>query len=184
MKIYTRKGDKCNTTLLGGVPVLKNHLRLEAYGTIDELIAHIALLHDITENNECKQWAITIQDKLMIIAAHLSYDGSVEINLPSLTDDDILWLEKTIDLMEENLEPLHAFILPGGNLVSSQAHLCRTVCRRAERISVAVFQETPFDELILKYLNRLSDFLFVLARFLLKLSGKEEIKWNPRQTKI
>ncbi len=167
MKIYTRKGDKCKTTLLGGVPVSKNNIRLEAYGTVDELIAHLALLSDFVKQEEYKSWILNIQDKLMIIAARLSYDGSVEATLPALQEEDVTWLEQSIDKMEAELSALQSFILPGGDVASSQAHVCRTICRRTERRIVSVYENTNPDELILKYMNRLSDFLFVFARYLL-----------------
>ncbi|MCX7862957.1 MAG: cob(I)yrinic acid a,c-diamide adenosyltransferase [Bacteroidales bacterium] len=179
MKIYTKKGDKCQTTLLGGNPVLKNNVRLHAYGTIDELISQLAVLHDLLEWNDIKDWIILIEDKLMICAAHVAFDGTKEITLPHLTENDVSWLEQQIDFMEKELSPLHHFILPGGHIASSQAHVCRTVCRRAERCIVDVYQQLPFDEVILKYTNRLSDFLFVLSRYILKRKGINEIPWNP-----
>lgn len=180
-KIYTKKGDRCQTTLVGGIPVSKDHIRLEAYGTIDELIAHLALLHDELEWTDIKEWILNIEDKLMICAAHLASDGTADIQLPSLNEDDVTWLEQTIDKMEEELFTLNHFILPGGHAMASHAHLCRTVCRRAERIIVAVYRMQKFDDIILKYINRLSDFLFVLSRYILKRKGIKDIPWKPER---
>lgn len=180
-KIYTKNGDRCQTTLVGGVPVAKDHVRLEAYGTLDELIAHLALLHDMSEWDDIKEWILRIEDKLMICAAHVASDGTADIQLPSLVEGDVTWLEQTIDMMEQELKPLNHFILPGGHIMSSQAHVCRTVCRRAERCIVAVYHQQPFDELILKYMNRLSDFLFVLSRYILKRKGIKDIPWKPER---
>lgn len=179
MKIYTRKGDNCLTNLVGGIPVSKNNIRLEAYGTIDELIAHLALLHDFIEYEEVKILIRTIQDKLMVAASLIASDGTTHTALPCINDDDVLWIENKIDEMEKELKPLINFILPGGNVAISQTHICRTVCRRAERNIVSVHKKYKVEPTLLKYFNRLSDFLFVLARFIAKNKNIEERIWNP-----
>ncbi len=179
MKIYTKKGDKCHTTLVGGVKVSKIHPRIEAYGTVDELIAHIGLLRDMLQTDQCRSSLLHVQDRLMIAAALLASDHSQDIQLPELKDTDVEWLEQSIDKMEEKLQPLTSFILPGGHVAVSQCHICRTVCRRAERRIVELTQSTEIDEVILKYFNRLSDYFFVLARFIAHELKVDEIKWLP-----
>jgi|YNPMSStandDraft_1061717.scaffolds.fasta_scaffold00302_7 cob(I)alamin adenosyltransferase len=181
MKIYTRKGDNCETKLVGGVTVPKNHIRLDAYGTIDELIAHLALLHDFLEYDDIKLWLTNIQDKLMIAAALIASDGSTQVSLPSINQNDVLWLENTIDEMDKCLVSLNNFILPGGDVCVSQAHICRTICRRAERHIVSVHKKYRVEPILLLYFNRLSDFLFVLARFIAKRKNVEEKIWNPKK---
>lgn len=181
MKIYTKKGDKCNTTLVGGVGVSKIHPRIEAYGTVDELIAHVGLLSDMLTDNEIKSSLLKLQDKLMIAAAQLAYDKSVKLSLPEISNQDVEWLEQSIDAMEEKLTPLTHFLLPGGHIAISQAHVCRTVCRRAERRIVELNQSFKVEEEILKYFNRLSDYFFVLSRFIAYQFGKKEVIWNPLQ---
>ncbi len=181
MKIYTRKGDNCQTILVGGVFVSKNNIRLEAYGTIDELIAHLALLHDYLEYADLRTYIQIVQDKLMITSALIAYDGSVEVDLPQIYEDDVLWIENKIDELDCELKPLSSFILPGGDITISQAHVCRAVCRRAERKIVNVHMNYKIDEVVLKYFNRLSDFLFVFARFIAKRKNIEEVIWNAKK---
>lgn len=179
MKIYTKKGDKCNTTLVGGVGVSKIHPRIEAYGTVDELIAHVGLLRDMLPIQQIKDDLLQLQDKLMIAAALLAYDSSVEVALPVLKEENVVWLEQAIDKMEEQLTPLSSFLLPGGHVAVSQSHVCRTICRRAERRIVELAQTTELNDVILKFFNRLSDYFFVLSRFIAKLLGQNEVLWNP-----
>ena len=179
MKIYTKKGDKCNTTLVGGVGVSKINTRIEAYGKVDELIAHVGLLRDMLPILPIKDELLQLQDKLMIAAALLAYDRTVEVALPSLKEENVVWLEHSIDKMEEQLTPLSSFLLPGGHIAVSQSHVCRTVCRRAERRIVELAQTAELDEVILKYFNRLSDYFFVLSRFIAKELNIKETNWNP-----
>jgi cob(I)alamin adenosyltransferase len=179
LKIYTRGGDKGTTALIGGRRVPKYHLKIEAFGTIDELMAHTALLMDLLEDTERKEIFIRILDRLMTISSLLASDGPVE-GLPVLTEDDTLKLEQEIDAMESRLPPLRSFILPGGHTTVSQCHVVRTVCRRAERIVTRVAEEFKVDELIISFLNRYSDFLFVLSRLIAKELGIREITWKPK----
>jgi cob(I)alamin adenosyltransferase len=180
MKIYTRAGDKGKTTLAGGKPVPKTHIRIEAYGAVDELIAHIGMLKDMVDRDGLKTYLLGLQDKLMICAAILATDKDTsQVKIPVLTDEDVENLERSIDEMETSLTPLHSFVLPGGNIVSSQCHISRTVCRRAEREIIRLSGELFVPETVIKYINRLSDYLFVLARKVLHDSGVEDVPWKP-----
>lgn len=179
MKIYTRTGDTGTTSLIGGKRVPKFHARVEAYGTTDELISHIALLRDQITDNKFKEELLFIEDRLMTCATIIATDcEGCNLKLPVITDSDVEKLEMEIDEMEKQLEPLHSFILPGGHPLVSQAHICRTVCRRAERHTLALSQNYKVDELVIKFLNRLSDYLFVAARYLSKQLKIKEIIWN------
>ncbi|MBI5538826.1 MAG: cob(I)yrinic acid a,c-diamide adenosyltransferase [Bacteroidia bacterium] len=181
MKIYTKTGDKGTTSLIGGKRVQKFHERIEAYGTVDELISHVGLLRDQISDNNIKENLLFIQDRLMTCATILATDcDGCNLKLPILIEADIEKLESEIDEMEKQLEPLHSFILPGGHPLVSQAHICRTVCRRAERHTLALSQNHKVDELVIKFLNRLSDYLFVFARYISKLQNAKEIPWNPK----
>jgi cob(I)alamin adenosyltransferase len=181
MKIYTKTGDSGNTSLIGGKRVPKFHERIEAYGTVDELISHVGLLRDQLSNENLKEILIFVQDRLMTCATILATDcEGCNLKLPILNNSDIEKLEKEIDEMEKDLEPLHSFILPGGHPVVSQAHICRTVCRRAERHALALSQNFKVDELVIKFLNRLSDYLFVTARYISKSQSAKEIPWSPK----
>jgi len=179
MKIYTLTGDDGTTSLSGGRRVPKHSVRVEAYGSVDELIAWIGLLRDCKENKNRKQLLIYIQDQLMRCAAALAYDSSNSNSRKILPYDDcISVIEKEIDLMEETLPPLKNFILPGGNTLVSYCHITRCVCRRAER-AVSVLNKTEESpEIVNKFLNRLSDFLFVLSRKIASELDIEEIKWS------
>lgn len=182
MKIYTRTGDKGYTTLIGGRKIIKNHIRIEAYGTVDELIAHIGLLHDLVGKKEMQDLLTYIEDRLMACAANLASDQELpEKNLPEVSDGDVTLLENAIDRMEEALPILDGFVLPGGHPSSSHCHIARTVCRRAERNIIALMQENHVPDILVRYINRLSDFLFVLARKLLFDENKEEIRWDPKK---
>lgn len=181
MKIYTKTGDTGTTSLIGGKRVQKFHERIEAYGTVDELISHVGLLRDQIIDNNLKEKLLFIQDRLMTCATILATDcEGCNLKLPVLTDSDIERLETEIDEMEKQLDPLHSFILPGGHPISSQAHICRTICRRAERHALALSQNYKVDELVIKFLNRLSDYLFVTARYISKLHNVTDINWNPK----
>jgi cob(I)alamin adenosyltransferase len=178
MKIYTLTGDDGTTSLSGGRRVPKHSLRVEAYGSVDELIAWIGLLRDHKENIERKEFLIYIQNQLMRSAAGLAYDSLNSNSREILPDQDcIALIEKEIDNMEASLEPLKNFILPGGNIAVSHCHIARCVCRRAERAVLRLNETEGSPELIIKLLNRLSDFLFVLSRKISKESDIEEIKW-------
>lgn len=180
MKIYTRKGDKGFTSLIGGRKVPKNHSRIEAYGTIDELIAHIGLLHDMIQRNKYRKILIRIEDRLMVCAAILASEcGDCEQKVPDLDESDVNLLEKEIDRIEEYLPSLGSFVLPGGHPASSQCHVARTVCRRAERQITSISKKNNIPDVLLKYVNRLSDYLFVLSRKVLHDTGKKEIFWDP-----
>jgi cob(I)alamin adenosyltransferase len=181
MKIYTRKGDKGNTTLVGGKKVSKTHIRIEAYGTVDELIVHVGLLRDLFEQDDIKHYLTGIQDRLMTCAAILASDcENCTIKIPEISEEDVLDLEKTIDLMEDSLPRLNSFVLPGGHVISSHCHIARTVCRRAERQIIRLSAELFVPEIVIKYINRLSDYLFVLARKVLQDFSMEDLRWRPK----
>ncbi|HEY4966949.1 MAG TPA: cob(I)yrinic acid a,c-diamide adenosyltransferase [Puia sp.] len=183
-KIYTKTGDAGRTSLIGGTKVRKNHARINAYGTVDELNAWIGLLGDQLSDTHGRELLREIQDRLFTIGSSLACDPNKEISMkiPDLKESDILLLEKEMDGMNEKLPEMKSFILPGGNTAVSSAHICRTVCRRAERIAVELDALEPLGQpLIIKYLNRLSDYLFVLARYTGFLSGTKEVKWKPRK---
>ena len=173
MKIYTRTGDKGETSLLGGGRVSKADLRIEAYGTVDELNAVIGLLRAST--SLAGDDLLDIQHQLFNIGSLLAADKGLKRQLPQLSDDAAMPLEQAIDSMESNLPELKNFVLPGGNIPAAHAHVARTVCRRAERRVVALEDEFPT---VVLYLNRLSDYLFVLSRALVYHGGDEEIIWK------
>jgi cob(I)alamin adenosyltransferase len=176
MKIYTKTGDHGTTALFGGKRVSKADLRVDAYGTVDELNSYLGLLFE-------EDLIVHIQDRLFTLGAMLATEpGNTKVKVPQLTEDDITVLEKGIDKMEEILEPMKHFILPGGHPTVSFCHIARTVCRRAERLAVALNSVEPIDPLIIKYLNRLSDYLFVLSRLLSKKLGAKEIPWLPKMS--
>jgi cob(I)alamin adenosyltransferase len=183
IKIYTRTGDKGNTSLIGGTKVPKSHLRIEAYGTIDELNSYIGLCRDLIEEETIQNTLLEIQDRLFTIGSSLACDPKKEprLRLPDLTDDDVLLIEEEIDRMNAVLPEMTSFILPGGNTTVSHIHIARCVCRRAERCCVRLELESlEVEPLIIKYLNRLSDYLFVLGRYVSQMLDAEEIKWKPR----
>ncbi|MDR1681373.1 MAG: cob(I)yrinic acid a,c-diamide adenosyltransferase [Prevotellaceae bacterium] len=170
MKVYTKTGDRGETSLVGGTRTAKNAPRVEAYGTIDELISWIGLLRADVAAKPCDPLLLHIQECLMTCAALLASDGQTHKKLPVITDDDIHALETAIDDMQRRLTPLRAFILPAAPRVAAECHIARTVCRRAERCAVGVAQQSPLDSNVLRYLNRLSDYLFTLAREFAELS--------------
>jgi cob(I)alamin adenosyltransferase len=183
IKIYTKTGDAGKTSLIGGTKVAKSHIRIDSYGTIDELNSFIGMVRDQLNDNRSKDVLKEIQDRLFTIGSSLACDPEKEplMKIPDLKEDDVIFLEKEIDQMNEVLPPMKNFILPGGHLAVSSAHVARCICRRGERLCVAMQQNEEFvDPLVLKYLNRLSDFLFVLARYIGHLQNAEEIVWKPR----
>ena len=182
MKIYTKTGDSGTTSLLGGARVSKAHLRIEAYGTVDELNSFLGVLRDQPVNEKRLDLLKEIQDRLFTLGAELATEpGKDKVLKPDLLPSDIELLEKEMDEMEKNLEPLKNFILPGGHPSVSFAHVARCVCRRTERICIALNEESPVDALVIQYLNRLSDFFFMLGRKMAQELGIEEVKWEPRK---
>jgi len=181
MKIYTKTGDKGTTSLIGGKRVAKYHLRIEAYGTVDELISFIGLLRDQEIDRDTKQFLIGIQDKLMNCASILAADCSdCKVQIPKILPEDVYIIEREIDLMETLLEPQTSFLLPGGHPIVSLCHVCRTICRRGERIIIKLSEETPVPDDLVIYINRLSDFFFVLSRKMAKDLIIEQINWKPK----
>lgn len=182
-KIYTKTGDKGKTSLIGGTKVLKSDLRIEAFGTIDELNSWIGLVGDYFNDTHTNNILKEIQDRLFTIGSSLACDPDKEpkLTIPDLHETDIILLEKTIDAMNEVLPEMRHFILAGGHSAVSITHIARCVCRRAERCCVNLkAHDGHVDPLIIKYLNRLSDYLFVLARYLGKMLNALEIIWKPR----
>ncbi|MBP6794945.1 MAG: cob(I)yrinic acid a,c-diamide adenosyltransferase [Saprospiraceae bacterium] len=181
MKIYTKTGDTGQTSLYGGKRLSKSNLRVEAYGTLDELNSWLGLLKDEIHGTHIKELIKEIQDRIFTISAHIASDPEKDMPLPDIFDHDIALLEVEIDKMNEHLKPLQYFILPGGHRKVSEIHIVRTVCRRSERMIVALSEQSKVEPIIIIYLNRLSDFLFVLARFIAKELDVEETKWVPRK---
>jgi len=181
VKIYTKTGDKGTTSLIGGTRVSKAHLRINTYGTVDELNSFIGLLRDQPVNESRKDLLKEIQDRLFTIGSHLAMDYEVsKRQLPDLLPTDVTRLETEMDAMDATLPELRHFILPGGHQSVSFAHLARTVCRRAERMIVELNAEEEVEDHIIIYMNRLSDFLFVLSRKMALELGIDEVKWFPR----
>lgn len=180
MKIYTKNGDQGLTSLIGGTRVPKHTLRIEAYGTVDELMSHIGLVRDQDINTLFIEQLLHIQDRLFTIGSHLASDPEKsKMKLPEIYEEDITWLEQKIDQQEMNLPPMKSFILPGGHTTVSYCHIARCVCRRAERLVEHLNSEHPVNPLLLKYLNRLSDYLFVLSRSISQEVKAKEIPWKP-----
>lgn len=180
-KIYTKTGDKGETSLIGGTRVPKYHIRIETYGTVDELNSYIGLIRDQDIDVKTFDTLIEIQDRLFTIGSLLAEDTEKsKMKLPSIKEEDIQFLEKQIDLMDESLEPMKSFVLPGGHTTVSYCHIARCVCRRAERLVIQLSTEFKVNELIIKYLNRLSDYLFTLSRFIAKKVNAKEIAWKPK----
>ena len=181
MKIYTKTGDKGTTSLVGGMRVSKTHVRLEAYGTLDELNAHLGVLTTyLTEESDLGnvRW---IQNRLFVIGTLLATDdvASLQIKLPQLVDTDVCQLEQMIDCVQADLPPLHSFVLPGGTRGSAVAHVCRTICRRTERRVLSMIEEGCLvSEQICSFLNRLSDYLFVLSRKINQLANCDDFFYN------
>ena len=183
IKIYTKTGDKGSTTLIGGTKVPKNDIRIETYGTVDELNSWIGLINDQLNDDAFRSELKEIQDRLFTIGSSLATDAEKEpkMKLPDLNDGDIQFLENRIDVMTAELPVMKNFIVPGGHVAVSSIHITRCVCRRAERLAVNMQQHDLFvDEKLIQYLNRLSDYLFTLARYGAQKLGAEEIPWKPR----
>lgn len=189
MKIYTKTGDNGTTSLFGGTRVSKHHIRIESYGTVDELNSHIGLVRDQNMDPHYKNVLISVQDKLFTVGAILATDpkksilksGKERLNIQKISSEDIELLEHEIDKMNDSLPPMTNFILPGGHQTVSFCHIARGVCRRAERLAVALNDIEPFQPETLTYLNRLSDYLFVLARKLSHDLQADEVKWIPKK---
>jgi cob(I)alamin adenosyltransferase len=189
MKVYTKTGDTGTTSLFGGTRVSKHHIRIESYGTVDELNSNIGLIRDQEIDTLYKNILIEVQDRLFTVGAILATppekellkNGQPRLQKLGILESDIDFLEKEIDTMENSLPQMTHFILPGGHTTVSYCHIARCVCRRAERLSVHLHELEPTDELVIKYLNRLSDYLFVLARKLSHDFNAEEVKWIPRK---
>ncbi len=189
MKIYTKTGDKGTTALFGGTRVPKHHIRIDSYGTVDELNSHLGLIRDQDINHHYKQILMKVQDRLFTIGAILATDpekailksGKERLNIPKISEADISLLENEMDSMNEALPPMTHFVLPGGHQTVSFCHIARCVCRRAERLASALNDLEPFQPESLKYLNRLSDYLFVLARKLSHDLQADEVKWIPKK---
>lgn len=187
LKIYTKTGDKGKTSLIGGTKVLKSHIRIETYGTVDELNSYIGLLNDHISEAVSNKMLKEIQDRLFTIGASLAVDPDKEpaMKIPDLKEEDITALEHAIDKMNEVLPEMKHFVLPGGHVAVSTAHVVRCVCRRAERLCVSMKENDLFVEpLVIKYLNRLSDYLFVLARYIGHINHVAEVIWNPRAVTV
>jgi cob(I)alamin adenosyltransferase len=181
MKIYTKTGDKGQTSLIGGTRVPKHHIRIEAYGTVDELNSFIGLIRDQDINDHYKAILIETQDRLFTIGSLLASDPvKSKMKVPQIKEDDVVLLEKEIDAMNELLPEMRSFVLPGGHTTVSFCHLARCVCRRAERNTIKLSEMEKVDEIIIKYLNRLSDYLFVLSRKLAQDLGAKETPWKAR----
>ncbi len=182
MKIYTKTGDKGTTALLGGTRVSKSHIRIEAYGTVDELNSYIGLVSDQEVNQARIPDLREIQDRLFTIGSSLASDPEKsKVKIPDLLEKDVSWLEEQIDAMNNELPEMRFFILPGGHTAVSFGHVARCVCRRAERLVIALDEHEYVAPLVIKYLNRLSDYLFVLCRMMSKTLNTEEIPWKPRK---
>lgn len=191
MKIYTKTGDKGKTSLFGGTRVPKYHLRIESYGTIDELNANIGLIRDQEIDTHSSKILLKIQNELFTLGAMLATppeketlkSGKERLNIEKINNEKIELLETEMDTMNENLPPMTHFILPGGHTTVSYCHIARCICRRAERITTQLSDESDINPQILMYLNRLSDYLFVLARKLTLDTNTEEIAWIPEKIK-
>jgi cob(I)alamin adenosyltransferase len=180
MKIYTKKGDKGETGLLGGTRVKKSHIRIESYGTVDELNSWIGLIRDQNIDKHSKEILIHIQDRLFTIGSHLASDPEKsKAKIPDIKEEDVTVLEQEMDQMNESLPEMKSFVLPGGHTTVSYCHIARCICRRAERCAVGLASEEKVEDIIIKYLNRLSDYLFVLSRKLSNDLKAEEIPWKP-----
>jgi cob(I)alamin adenosyltransferase len=181
MKIYTKTGDKGTTALFGGKRVSKADLRIETYGTVDELNSHIGLVRDQPVNQNRKSILVEVQDRLFTIGSILATEpGNTKVKVPSLSPNDIILLEKEIDAMDALLPPMKSFVLPGGHQSVSFCHIARTVCRRAERLVITLDVQEKIDPLVIQYLNRLSDYLFMLSRKMSAELNAEETAWKPR----
>lgn len=182
MKVYTKTGDDGTTGLFGGARVPKHHIRIESYGTADELNSYIGLVRHRKIDPKAEAILGEVQDRLFTIGSILASDPSKSnLKTPDLHNSDIELLEKEMDRMNEELPEMRSFVLPGGNDTVSFCHIARCVCRRAERLAVLLNEKEPIEPLVIKYLNRLSDYLFVLSRKITQDDKLTEIPWKPRQ---
>lgn len=181
MKIYTKTGDKGQTSLIGGTRVPKDDIRIEAYGTVDELNSWLGVIRDSLKGDKEKQeFIIGIQDKLFTIGSHLASDPEKsKMKLPQITDEHVAVLESKMDEIDKEVPPMKNFVLPGGHIIVSYCHVARCVCRRAERCVITLSQTAPVEEIIIRYLNRLSDYLFMLSRKMSVELLAKEIPWLP-----
>lgn len=181
MKIYTKKGDSGTTQLIGGTRIPKHSLRIESYGTVDELNSYIGLIRDQEINQLYRDQLIEIQDRLFTIGSNLAVDsGKSNMNLPEVSEQDVSFLEEAMDTMDGLLPEMKSFVLPGGHTTVSFCHIARCVCRRAERNVTHLNENEAIDPVVMKYLNRLSDYLFVLSRKLSQDLNAHEQPWKPR----
>ena len=180
-KIYTKTGDKGETSLFGGKRLPKNHIRIESYGTVDELNAWIGLIKDHLQEEVLQAELYEIQNRLFTVGANLASDPEKNMQTPDILESDISMMEQAIDRMETTLPALKNFILPGGHPTVSYCHLARCVCRRAERMVVALSQEEQVEPILIRYLNRLSDYLFVLGRKIAQNRAADEVIWKNRK---
>lgn len=181
MKVYTKTGDKGTTALFGGSRVSKADSRIEAYGTVDELNSYIGLLRDQEVNASRKEQLVEVQDRLFTLGSILATEpGNKKVKVPELIEEDITFLEKKMDQMTELLPEMKSFVLPGGHQSVSFCHIARCVCRRAERLTISLGEDADVPDLVVKYLNRLSDYLFVLSRMMTQELSAEEVPWRPR----
>lgn len=181
MKIYTKTGDKGTTSLIGGTRLSKAHVRIDAYGTVDELNSYIGMLRDQPVNEKRKDLLKEIQDRLFTMGSHLASESDQKKKiLPDLTEEDIVLLENEMDQIDSKIPPLRAFVLPGGHQSVSFGHIARTVCRRAERAVIHLQQGEEVELIVIRYLNRLSDYLFMLCRIMTYELEIEEVTWQPR----
>ncbi len=180
-KIYTKTGDKGQTSLIGGVRVPKYHLRIESYGTVDELNSYIGLVKESISDERVRTVLYEIQDRLFTVGSVLASDPEKsKMKIPDLHDTDVTLLETEMDAMDAKLPELKSFVLPGGNIAASYCHIARCVCRRAERLTVQLQTESEVPQIVATYLNRLSDYLFMLSRKIVYDAGAQEIAWRPR----
>jgi cob(I)alamin adenosyltransferase len=181
MKIYTKTGDQGTTALFGGKRVSKSELKIETYGTVDELNSWIGVLRDQPVNEKRNDFLISVQDRLFTAGSILATEaGNTKVKIPLMSEEDVHLLEKEIDLMDSELPSMKSFILPGGHQSVSFCHVARTVCRRAERLTIALSAKEPVGPIVIQYLNRLSDYLFVLARKMGTELNIRETSWKPK----
>ena len=182
MKIYTKKGDRGETSLFGGKRVAKHDIQIEAYGTVDELNSHIGLLHSLIENKETRAALKRVQAYLFVIGSTLAADADKKnLKVPALNSEEAAFLETQIDKCVSNLPAMKSFILPGGTTNASHCHIARTICRRAERATAKFAASSDLEPIVLAYLNRLSDYLFILARQTCIEEGGKETPWLPKK---
>lgn len=179
MKIYTKGGDTGKTSLYGGTRITKSHMRIDSYGHVDELNSFLGLFISKIPSSEQDELLKSVQQQLFVIGSHLAAGKDHDLKLPTIEDSFIEDLEKAIDRINDKLEPLKHFVMPGGSEAVSLAHVCRTVTRRAERAIVALDQLESVEPVIIQYMNRLSDYFFILSRYLALIEDIEEVKWIP-----